>query len=56
MLCYTFLSDQWELVPIRSLEDGFSAIIDSKKQIFLFDDFLGKVALDRQLWRIRILI
>ncbi|WP_371332082.1 hypothetical protein [Klebsiella quasipneumoniae] len=48
MLCYTFLSDQWELVPIRSLEDGFSAIIDSKKQIFLFDDFLGKVALDRQ--------
>ena len=48
MLCYTFLSEQWELVPIRSLEDGFSAIIDSKKQIFLFDDFLGKVALDRQ--------
>ncbi|MGR7138203.1 nSTAND3 domain-containing NTPase [Klebsiella aerogenes] len=48
MLCYTFLSDKWELVPIRSLEDGFSAIIDSKKQIFLFDDFLGKVALDRQ--------
>lgn len=47
MLCYTFLSEQWELVPIRSLEDGFSAIIDSKKQIFLFDDFLGKVALDR---------
>lgn len=47
MLCYTFLSEQWELVPIRSLDDGFSAIIDSKKQIFLFDDFLGKVALDR---------
>ncbi|WP_187229762.1 nSTAND3 domain-containing NTPase [Escherichia marmotae] len=48
MLCYTFLSEQWELVPIRSLEDGFAAIIDSKKQVFLFDDFLGKVALDRQ--------
>lgn len=48
MLCYTFLSEQWELVPIRSLEDGFSAITDSKKQVFLFDDFLGKVALDRQ--------
>lgn len=48
MLCYTFLSKEWELVPIRSLEDGFAAISDSKKQVFLFDDFLGKVALDRQ--------
>jgi hypothetical protein len=48
MLCYTFLSEEWELVPIRSLEDGFAAITDSKKQVFLFDDFLGKVALDRQ--------
>ena len=48
MLCYTFLSEQWELVPIRSLEDGFAAITDSKKQVFLFDDFLGKVSLDRQ--------
>lgn len=48
MLCYTFLSEQWKLIPIRSLEDGFAAITDSKKQVFLFDDFLGKVALDRQ--------
>jgi DNA polymerase III delta prime subunit len=48
MLCYTFLGEEWELVPIRSLEDGFAAITDSKKQIFLFDDFLGRVALDRQ--------
>jgi hypothetical protein len=48
ILCYTFLSEGWELVPIRSLEDGFSAINDSKKQVFFFDDFLGKVALDRQ--------
>jgi len=48
MLCYTFLSEEWELIPIRSLEDGFAAINDSKKQIFFFDDFLGKVALDRQ--------
>lgn len=48
MLCYTFLNEEWELIPIRSLEDGFAAITDSKKQVFLFDDFLGKVALDRQ--------
>ncbi len=48
MLCYAFLSEQWELVPIRSLDDGFKKIIRSKKQIFIFDDFLGKVALDKQ--------
>ncbi|PNH89494.1 hypothetical protein C1M56_05580 [Vibrio diazotrophicus] len=48
ILCYTFLSEQWELVPIRSLDDGFAAINNTKKQIFLFDDFLGRVALDRQ--------
>jgi Restriction endonuclease len=48
MLCYTFLSEGWELVPIRSLDDGFASIVDSKKQIFLFDDFLGRVALDKQ--------
>lgn len=48
IVCYLFLNEQWELVPIRSLEDGFAAIKNSKKQVFLFDDFLGKVALDRQ--------
>ncbi len=47
MLCYAFLGEGWELVPIRSLEDGFAAIVDSKKQIFMFDDFLGRVALDK---------
>ena len=30
-----------------SLEDGLAVIEDKDKQIFLFDDFLGKVALDR---------
>lgn len=48
MLCYTYLASDWELVGIRSLDDGFAAIDDKKKQIFLFDDFLGKVALDKQ--------
>jgi len=47
-LRYTFLSEQWELDSIRSLEDGIAAMTDSKKQVFLFDDFLGKVALERQ--------
>lgn len=48
MLSYAYLSEDWDLVPIRSLEDGFAAIQDSKKQIFMFDDFLGRVALDKQ--------
>ena len=48
ILCYAFLSEQWELIPIRSLEDGFAAINNNRKQVFFFDDFLGKVALDRQ--------
>lgn len=47
MLCYAHLAEGWELVPIRSLDDGFAAINDGKKQIFLFDDFLGRVALDK---------
>ncbi|MHC2583044.1 nSTAND3 domain-containing NTPase [Bradyrhizobium diazoefficiens] len=47
MLCYAYLAEGWELIAIRSLEDGLAAIEDKGKQIFLFDDFLGKVALDR---------
>ena len=47
MLCYTFLGEEWELVPIRSLEDGFAAITDSKKQIFLFDDLAASRLIDR---------
>lgn len=46
MLTYAFIGQEWELVAIRSLEDGFAAIVDARKQIFLFDDFLGKVSLD----------
>ncbi|MCJ2008396.1 restriction endonuclease [Methylobacterium sp. J-092] len=48
MICYMFLGEGWELIPIRSLEDGFASIKDSRRQIFLFDDFLGRVALDKQ--------
>lgn len=48
MIAYAYLGQDWDLVPIRSLEDGFAAINDTRKQVFLFDDFLGKIALDRQ--------
>jgi hypothetical protein len=48
MLVYTYSAEDWELVAIRSLDDGFGAINDTHKQVFFFDDFLGKVALDRR--------
>lgn len=48
MLSYAHIAEGWELCAVRSLDDGFKNIDDTKKQIFLFDDFLGKVALDRQ--------
>ncbi len=48
MLVYTYLAEGWELIAIRALDDGFGTIYDAKKQVFLFDDFLGKIALDEQ--------
>ncbi len=47
MLSYAYVGEGWKLVPIRSLDDGFAAIVDPDKQVFFFDDFLGKVALDK---------
>lgn len=47
MLAYAYLAEGWELVPIRSLDDGFASLNDAKQQVFLFDDFLGRVALDK---------
>jgi len=46
MLSYAYSSEDWEFVAIRSLDDGFAAIVDARKQIFFFDDFLGRAALD----------
>lgn len=48
ILAFTYMAEDWELVALRDLETGFAKIVDAKKQIFLFDDFLGKVALDRE--------
>ncbi len=46
MLAFAYMSEGWELHAIRSLDDGFASIVDTKKQIFFFDDFLGTIALD----------
>jgi len=47
MLAYAYLAEGWDLIPIMSLTDGFATINDTKKQVFVFDDFLGRIALDR---------
>lgn len=48
ILSYAYVAEEWKLHAIRNLDDGFVAIDinDKEKQIFLFDDFLGKIALD----------
>jgi len=48
MLSYAYIGEGWDFVAIRSLDDGLAAIKDTTKQLFFFDDFLGKVALDRR--------
>jgi DNA polymerase III delta prime subunit len=48
MLVYAYLGEEWEFVAIRSLDDGYAKIVDKKKQVFFFNDFLGQVALDTQ--------
>ena len=47
MLCYAYISKEWEFVAITSPSDGFARINDGRKQIFFFDDFLGSIALDK---------
>lgn len=46
MVVYAHLANGWELVAIRSLEEGLASINEGRRQIFYFDDFLGRVALD----------
>ena len=43
MLCYAYLGEEWELISIRNLEEGFARIDDAKRQVFFFDDFLGRI-------------
>jgi DNA polymerase III delta prime subunit len=46
MLSYAYIAEGWEYIAVRSLDDGFAKLQDSRKQIFFFDDFLGSAALD----------
>ena len=48
MVSYFYIEQGWSFVAINSLEDVFEKIDDKKPTIFFFDDFLGRISLDRQ--------
>ena len=48
MLTYYYLNEGWRFCAIRTLDEGFVRIEDETPTIFFFDDFLGRIKLDRQ--------
>ena len=48
MLSYYYLNQDWIFCAIETLDDGFARIDDETPTIFFFDDFLGRIKLDRQ--------
>lgn len=48
MIIYHYLNDDWKFTAITSLDEGFSKIDDSERRVFFFDDFLGRIALNKQ--------
>jgi len=48
MVCYQYLKDGWNFYAINSLEQGYAKVNENKKTIFFFDDFLGKIELNRK--------
>ena len=48
MLTYYYLNEGWRFCAIRNLDEGFVRIEEETPTIFFFDDFLGRIKLDRQ--------
>jgi len=46
MLTYQLLAEDFELLYVREITEAESSFIPNKKQVFLFDDFLGSITLD----------
>ena len=53
MLANLYMGEGYELFTITDLDDGFEQIKDSEKQLFFFDDFLGRVRLNEESLRDR---
>ena len=47
MITYHYLNENWRFYAINSLDEGFSKVEDEVPTIFFFDDFLGRIELDR---------
>lgn len=48
MISYYYLNEGWKFCAIKTLDEGFAQIDDDIPTIFFFDDFLGRIQLDRQ--------
>ena len=48
ILSYYYLNEGWQFCAIKNLDEGFIRINDQTPTIFYFDDFLGRIKLDRQ--------
>jgi DNA polymerase III delta prime subunit len=46
VLATEYCEEGWELVAISSIEKGYEAFHPENKQVFVFDDFLGKIKLE----------
>ena len=46
VLAAEYCDDGWELVAVASIEEAFRCFNSDNKQVFVFDDFLGKIRLD----------
>jgi len=46
VLAAEYSDEGWELVSISSIEEGYRAFQRKRQQVFIFDDFLGKIRLD----------
>lgn len=46
VLAAEYCDEGWEIVAIAEIEDAFAVFKPEEKQVFVFDDFLGKIKLD----------
>ena len=48
MLTYQYLKEGWQFYAINSLKEGFAKIDDGNPTVFFFDDFLGRIELNKE--------
>lgn len=46
MICLHYMGKEWEFVSINDIKEAFEIFNSKTKQIFYFDDFLGKIKLE----------